>query len=111
MKTYKNWTSGDLDHYLNIGDEVDQEMIDYIIGCLPPRTMNSDIVQLGEPYSHEYDAVKGCYRATFATFVSNGLFAPARRWFYAGNCFSGAKDMQEFILEFIGWTKPNTKGV
>ena len=102
MKTFKEWTDTkcNLDKYLSIGDELDEEIVDYIIGCLPPRTMSENVVQLGEPYSHAFDESKGIYRATYSTFVSLDS-----HWFYAGKCFSGAKGMQSFISEFIGWTK------
>ena len=42
MKTYQNWGEHQtLTSYLNPGDEVDQEMVDYFCGTLPPQTMTS----------------------------------------------------------------------
>ncbi|MHB8390383.1 MAG: hypothetical protein ACYDBH_12495 [Acidobacteriaceae bacterium] len=38
MKTYSGWGESrqSLDHYLQIGDVVDQEMADYFVNVLPP---------------------------------------------------------------------------
>lgn len=84
MKTYANW-KGDLGEYLQVGDEVDQEMVDYFINVLPPVTMNGECVQMGEPYDHREDS-EGRFRGRYSTLVSVG-FSPNRRWFYAGYCF------------------------
>jgi hypothetical protein len=77
MKTYKNWR-GNLDQYLQVGDEVDQEMVDYFTDVLPPVTFNSNLVQMGEPYSH----VNG--KATYST-----VYRKDGKWFYAGHCHRG----------------------
>jgi len=38
MKTYAAWGESrqSLDHFLAIGDDVDQEMADYFVNVLPP---------------------------------------------------------------------------
>jgi hypothetical protein len=77
LKTYANW-KGDMDEYLQVGDEVDEEMADHFLNVLPPACWRSDIIQIGEPYSH----VGG--RATYAT-----LRKDSGRWYYAGHCFRG----------------------
>lgn len=77
FKSYRKW-EGDLKDYLNIDDYVDQEMADYFINVLPPRTMNSKLIQMGEPYSH----VNG--RATYATLEKDNI-----AWRYCGNCYAG----------------------
>lgn len=78
MKTYRDWQNGSLSDYLQFGDEVDEEMMDYFLNTLPPVTWTSTLVQMGEPYSH----VAG--RATYATLRREG-----GRWYYAGHCFRG----------------------
>ena len=98
LKTYANW-KGDLSNYLNWGDEVDEAMMDYVIGCLPPRTMNGNMVQMGEPYSDKL--IDGKYYPTYLTFISNGLFIPNRKWYYAGAAIAGDKEVQRITLEFI----------
>lgn len=82
IKTYANW-KGDLDQYLKIGDLVDDEMMEYFITVLPPRTMTRGLIQIGEPYSHEKDQ-NGNYRATYAT-LKNTCYG----WEYCGKCFAG----------------------
>ncbi len=80
MKTYNAWAESrlDLDKFLQIGDAVDQEMADYFLNVLPPATMLSALIQIGEPYSH----VKG--RATFSTIRKvDGT------WVYCGHCWRG----------------------
>lgn len=77
MKTYANW-KGNLGDYLKVGDEVDQEMVDYFLNVLPPATWRANLVQLGEPHSH----VGG--RATYPT-----LYREIGRWYYRGNCYRG----------------------
>ncbi|MHB2008602.1 MAG: hypothetical protein ACYCOX_11205 [Acidobacteriaceae bacterium] len=81
MKTYSGWGESrqSLDHYLQIGDVVDQEMADYFVNVLPPAFMSGLLVQIGEPVND----VAG--RPTFATLQRNS----ARQWVYAGNCYCG----------------------
>ncbi|WP_168121914.1 hypothetical protein [Paenibacillus sp. HB172176] len=77
MKTYANWR-GDLDDYLQVGDEVDEEMVDYFLNILPPACWTSNLVQTGEPHHH----IGG--RATYSTFRREGS-----HWYYAGHCYRG----------------------
>ena len=51
MKYFKDWQNGNLSEFLNIGEEVDEDMVDYFIGVLPPF-MKKDSIQIGEPYDH-----------------------------------------------------------
>lgn len=90
IKRFIDW-QGDLGQYLSIGDEVDEEMVQYFINILPPATMNGELVQMGEPFSHEYDS-KGELRATYPTLKSNSQYGEGCRWYYAGNCFRGEAD-------------------
>jgi hypothetical protein len=82
MKTMKGWNESrqDLDTYLQIGDEVDEEMMWYFLEVLPPACYRANLIQIGEPYSH----VGG--RATFST-----VYKPlgAKNWMYAGHCWRG----------------------
>jgi hypothetical protein len=54
MKTMQQWNESNLElsKFLKIGDIVDQDIADYFIEVLPPTTMNSSIIQIGEPYDH-----------------------------------------------------------
>ena len=88
MKTFRNWTATamSLTSFLKPGDEVDQEMADYFINTVPPKTMTADLIQLGEPHDHFRDQDRK-YRPVFATLKRQG-----EKWFYAGICFSGQSE-------------------
>lgn len=64
--------------FLQIGDLVDKEFVEYFINVMPPATMNSHCIQIGEPYSH----MNG--KATFST-----LKKTEEGWVYAGHCHRG----------------------
>ena len=88
MKTFRNWTATamSLTSFLKPGDEVDQEMADYFINAVPPKTITTDLIQLGEPYDHFRDQARK-YRPVFAT-----LKRQRGKWFYAGICFFGQSE-------------------
>ena len=69
---------------LQIGDLVEEEIVDYLINCLPPACMRSDCSQLGEPANHKVDENGKC-RATYETFkrIADDI------WEYCGDCFQG----------------------
>lgn len=69
---------------LEVGDLVEQEIVDDIINCLPPACMRSDCTQLGEPASHKEDE-NGSLKATYATFKK----VSENTWEYCGNCCRG----------------------
>ena len=89
MKTFRNWTATamSLTSFLKPGDEVDQEVADYFINAVPPKTMTTDLIQLGEPHDHFRDQNRK-YRPVFATLKRQG-----EKWFYAGICFSGQSEL------------------
>ena len=68
-----------------VGNYVDEAVVDYAINCLPPACMSNECSQMGEPYSHELDSRTGKWRPTYATFkrVAPGI------WEYCGHCFRG----------------------
>ena len=53
MKTKKQWDGSgkNLTEFLEFGDKVDEEMMDYFLGVLPPQTWTANCIQLGESYS------------------------------------------------------------
>lgn len=81
MKTYAAWGESrqSLDHFLLIGDVVDEEMADYFIKVLPPVSMLGHLIQIGEPVCD----VGG--RPTYATLRRNS----ARQWVYRRQLPSG----------------------
>jgi len=81
LKTYKGWKESNFTRiydYLNIGDEVDEEMIDYFRDIMPPIIMNFCMLQVGELADH----IGG--KATYMTFVKE-----KGRWIYKGDCVRG----------------------
>jgi len=55
LRTEAGWhaQAGDLGVYLQPGDTVDETMEWYFLEVLPPETWTSDLIQIGEPYSHD----------------------------------------------------------
>lgn len=73
IKTFEAW-KGDLDTYLQVGDLVDDEMVNHFLGAVPPATNTESIIQLGEEVRGE----------TYYT-----LLKTKDVWKYAGICFKG----------------------
>lgn len=84
------WTQETFDYSkVQIGDYVDQAVVDNAMDCLPPACMSSRCAQLGEPYSHRQDPDTGKWRATYATFKRVAGTWPEGVWEYCGHCFCG----------------------
>lgn len=69
---------------LEIGDLVEEEIVDYIINLVPPACMRSDCCQCGEPASCRIDE-NGKTRSTYITFKKINEDV----WEYCGECFRG----------------------
>jgi len=65
-------------------EESERRIVDDMRDVLPPAKMERGFLQVGEPYSHEFDPETGHWRGTFPTFVKEG-----QNWKYCGNCFIG----------------------
>lgn len=84
------WTQENFDYSkVQIGDYVEQAVVDNAMDCLPPACMRSDCSQMGEPYSHREDPETGKLRATYATFKRVVGEWPNGIWQYCGHCFCG----------------------
>ena len=85
-KTFDEWTDSgaiDFDSYVEIGNEVDEAIVDNFLEMLPPAYHSSHLMQMGEPNQHLSDD-KGNFRPTFMTFEKvDG------KWYYHGYCFCG----------------------
>jgi len=85
-KTLDGWRKSGLptiEDYLDPGDTVDDELVDYFRNVLPPLCDRSSLFQAGGTHSTEQDDA-GRWRPTFLTFSrSDG------EWRYAGVCFPG----------------------
>ena len=78
MKTFQQWQESDkhiLGEFLQIGDEVDEEMKIYFLEVLFPACMSSKCIQIGEPSRH--DQKTG--RPMFETLEKRG-----ESWIYTG---------------------------
>ncbi len=77
MKTFAQWKNSGLflNVFLQIGDAVDDEMVDYFIEVLPPACMSCRCIQIGEPFDHTIEG-----KPTFSTLEKqNG------QWVYMGH--------------------------
>lgn len=77
MKRYKDW-KGNLADFVNVGDEVEEKIVEHFIFDLPPKTNRAWLVQAGEPHT----VING--KITYVTFYKeNGS------WYYGGLCYEG----------------------
>ncbi len=92
MLTYELWheTGKSFSELALVGEEVDEEMVDYFINVLPPFSMRPGYVQVGEAHSHREDN-NGNWRPTFLTFEKNS----SEQWIYRGPCFGGETVCQQ----------------
>lgn len=74
---------------VQVGDYVEQAVVDDAMDCLPPACMSNSCSQMGEPYSHREDPETGKWRPTFATFKKVAGTWPEGIWQYCGHCFCG----------------------
>lgn len=100
-REYEGKTVFNKDYYsgcdaLNVGDLVEEEIVDDLINCLPPACMRSDCSQLGEPHNHKIDD-DGKTRATYVTFkrIAEGI------WEYCGDCFRGENVQRGTELQYV----------
>lgn len=77
IKTYANW-KGDLHEYLQVGDLVDEEIVEHFINVMPPACYRSTCIQMGAAYTHIDN------KPVYAT-----LSKTEKGWTYAGHCFRG----------------------
>lgn len=77
VKTYEQW-EGDLSEYLQVGDYVDEAMVDHFVNVVPPATFTSLLIQLGEARCQ----VDG--KSVYPTLRNT-----SQGWQYVGCCFRG----------------------
>lgn len=81
------WTRENVDYSkMEIGDHVEQGVVDDALNCLPPAHMTSESTQMGEPHSHKWDDVNKVWRPTFLTFKRE---IASNLWVFCGYCFEG----------------------
>lgn len=72
-----------------IGDYVEQAVVDDAMDCLPPAYMSPHCSQMGEPKSQREDPDTGKWRMTYHTFKRVAGTWPNGIWMYCGDCFRG----------------------
>ena len=84
LVTMEDWTDS-FDKICNVGDYVEERIVDEMINAVPPACINSMCMQCGEPYSHRQDPTNGKCKPTYSTFkkVADGIYE------YCGHCFWG----------------------
>jgi hypothetical protein len=111
LKTLSGWRESGLpsvEDYLEVGDEVDGEMLDYFLNVLPPRTNRAGLLQAGGEISTVKN-IDGGWLPTHLTFKQQG-----GTWRYAGRCFEGsAEPVQKYqsSLEKMMLTRCKLLGV
>ena len=91
----------DREHYFGldaceVGCYITEDLLDELLGMLPPACTRSDCSQIGEPVSHRI-AENGFEKPTYATFkkVEAGI------WEYCGDCFRGENVCSGIELPYL----------
>lgn len=91
----------DREHYFGldaceVGCYITEDLLDELLGMLPPACTRSDCSQIGEPVSHRI-AENGFEKPTYATFkkVEAGI------WEYCGDCFRWERMFWHRITVFV----------
>ena len=94
LKTLSGWHKSGLpsiEDYLELGDEVGTNLIDYFLNVLPPRTNRAGLLQVGGEISAAKN-IDGRCLPTYLTFKRED-----GTWRYAGRCFAGsAEQVQKY---------------
>ena len=82
------WSRDNFDYTsVQVGDYVEQAIVDDAVNCLPPACLRDSCTQMGDPYSHRHDPDSGKWRPTYATFKRVSGEWPHGIWEYCGHCF------------------------
>lgn len=90
----KDWYYGT--DALEIGDLIEDEIVDDLMDCVPPICMRSNCSQVGEAASNRIDENGKC-RNTYCTFkqIEPGI------WEYCGDCFKGENVQRGTEIEIL----------
>ena len=77
----------------NVGDSIDDEIINKLLNASPPVFLNSQCLQVGESQRDIYDAETDTMKPTYLTFSKEGS-----HWIYCGCCFKGKNTEPTFTL-------------
>jgi len=82
------------------GDFVGLDIFNHFLDIMPPIRFNKAFLQVGEPYSLEYNPKTEKHQSTYMTFIYDGEGV----YKYCGNCFVGETDDYDTVV------KVNQKG-
>lgn len=82
---------------LEIGDYVEEEVVNDFMDMLPPACMRSDCSQLGEPYTERQDERDGKCKPTYDTFKR----VAKDTWEYCGDCFRGENVKHGTEMQYV----------
>lgn len=98
-----NW-----DDYCKCGDYVDEEVYDYFLDILPPRSLGAGYLQVGEPLDSRKNPETGRFADVYSTFKRVGKANDVMIYQYLGACFAGGlvsadtyvahKTLREFLM-------------
>ena len=77
----------------NVGDSIDDEIINKLLNASPPVFLNSQCLQAGESQRDIYDAEADIMKPTYLTFSKDGS-----HWNYCGCCFKGKTTVPTLTL-------------
>ena len=100
MKTKQGWDESkqNLTDYLQVGDEVDDDIVDYFIEVLPPQIQTPSVIQIGEPYDNTPEG------DTYTTIKK-----VASKWVYAGILTTEAAIKGDFYTQQLNILNPIAK--
>ncbi len=82
---------------LEVGDLVEEKIVDEAMNMLPPACMRGDCSQVGEPANHMYDNDNGKIRPVYTTFKR----VAEDTWEYCGSCFRGENVQRGKKLSYV----------
>lgn len=95
VKSLDGWRRSGLrtwEEYCKPGEVVMEDVVDYFVNGLPPKTIRSGYVQAGEAYSSLPDDNE-IWRDTYTTFTYHGKDDTGRSlWLHNGYCFKNGTD-------------------
>lgn len=72
---------------IQIGQVTSDEVIDELLNCLPPKTYNKGLFQVGEPVDSDLESVENGYGHDVQLYCT--FKRESDGWVYCGNCRAG----------------------
>ena len=78
--------------YCKPRDLVGEDVFDFFINILPPRTCTGYMLQVGEPYDSRKNPNTGRFENTYETFTKHSRSEYGLIYEYHGDCFAGGTE-------------------